>query len=166
MSDTIKRFHIDPSKKWWNTKYSQLILKLDFSYINSILLNYFGDNFTLTKGQMVQNVFHAKPEFTCEYCGKGKKKTKYTPACFFPTEVGYVYKCSSCGTSQTLFQFLTHKNPKVALNYQVDRWHKNLTGSNFNCPEPPKNIKREYYQRKERELKEKNKREYERNNPT
>ena len=166
MSNNIKRLQQEPSKTWWSTKYSRLILKLDFAYIDRILLNYFGDNFSTAKGERVQDDFYCKPEFTCEYCGKGKKKTKYTPACFFPTEVGYVYKCSNCGTSQTLFQFLTHKNPKVALNYQVDRWHKNLTGSNFNCPEPPKNIKREYYQRKERELKEKNKREYERNNPT
>ena len=61
-----------------------------------------------------------------------------------------------------LFQFLKIINPEVALKYQVERWHKNLTGSSYNCPEPPKNIKREYYQRKEKELKERNKREYER----
>ena len=166
MSNNIKRFQEEPTKKWWNPKYTQSILKLDFAYIDSILLNYFGDNFSTAKGERVQDDFYCKPEFTCEYCGKGKKKTKYTPACFFPTEVGYVYKCSNCGTSQTLCQFLSHMNPKVALNYQVDRWHKQLTGKDFNCPEPPKNVKREYYQRKERELKERNKREYERNNPT
>ena len=164
MSNNIKRFQEEPTKKWWNPKYTKSILKLDFAYIDSILLNYFGGNFSTAKGERVQDDFYCKPEFTCEYCGKGKKKTKYTPACFFPTEVGYVYKCSNCGTSQTLFQFLSHINPEVALNYQVDRWHKNLTGKDFNCPEPPKNIKREYYQRKERELKERNKREYERNN--
>ena len=162
MSDTIKRFHEAPSKKWWNTKYTDLILKLDFAYINSILQNYFGDNFTISKGEMVCGTFHAKPEFTCEFCGKGSKKNKYTPACFFPTEVGYVYKCSNCQTSHHLFQFLKIINPEVALKYQVERWHKNLTGSSYNCPEPPKNIKREYYQRKEKELKERNKREYQR----
>ena len=70
MNNPIKSTTTNPSNKWWNSKYSQSILKLDFAYINSILLNYFGDNFTLTKGQMVQNVFHAKPEFTCEYCGQ------------------------------------------------------------------------------------------------
>jgi len=166
MSNNIKRFQEEPSKIWWNPKYSQLILKLDWYYIDSILLSYFGDNFTITKGEDVQKEFHRKPEFTCEYCGKGKKKSKYTPACFFPTEVGYIYKCSNCGTSETLFQFLSHRNPEVALKYQVERWHKQLTGKSFNCPEPPKNIKREYYQRKERELKERNKREYLRNNPT
>ena len=166
MSSQSIRSQQAPTKKWWNTKYTGLILKLDFAYIDKLLLNYFGENFTITKGEFVCGEFHPKPEFTCEFCGKGRKKNKYTPACFFPTEVGYVYKCSNCQTSHHLYQFLKILNPEVALNYQVERWHKNLTGSSYNCPEPPKNIKREYYQRKERELKERNKREYERNNPS
>ncbi len=166
MASQFIRSQKAPSKKWWNTKYTGLILKLDFAYIDKLLLNYFGENFTITKGEFVCGEFHPKPEFTCEFCGKGRKKNKYTPACFFPTEVGYIYKCSNCQTSHHLYQFLKILNPEVALNYQVERWHKNLTGSSYNCPEPPKNIKREYYQRKERELKEKNKREYEKNNPT
>ena len=44
----------------------------------------------------------------------------------------------------------------------MDRWINKLTGHGFNCPDPPKNIKREYYQQKERELKEKNQQEYKR----
>ena len=166
MSDNIRRLQQEPSKKWWNTKHTNLILKLDYAYVDKLLLNYSGDNFTISKGEFVCGEFHPKPEFTCEFCGKGRKKNKYTPACFFPTEVGYIYKCSNCQTSHHLYQFLKIRNPEVALKYQVERWHRNLTGSSYNCPEPPKNIKREYYQRKERELKERNKREYEMNHPT
>ena len=82
MSDNIRRLQQAPTKQWWNTKYTNRILKLDFAYITSVLQNYFGDNFTITKGEMVCGVFQPKPEFTCEFCGKGRKKNKYTPGSF------------------------------------------------------------------------------------
>ena len=46
--------------------------------------------------------------------------------------------------------------------HQYDRWVNKLTGQGFNAPDPPKNAKREYYQRIEEEQKEKNKLAYER----
>ena len=59
-------------------------------------------------------------------------------------------------------KFLEQINPSVAKNYQFDRWVNKLTGKGFNAPDPPKNAKREYYQRIEAEQKEKNKLAYER----
>ena len=53
------------------------------------------------------------------------------------------------------------RNPDIARKYAIERWIKGYTGSSYNCPEPPKNWKAEYYKLKERELKEKNKKAYE-----
>ena len=152
------------TNKWWNTRQSKLILKLDYAYIEPLVSNYSGDNCVINKGEFVADSFQPKPEFTCELCGSGSKKRQWRPACFFPTEVGYIYKCSHCHESLTLYQYLLNRNPDVAKKYQMERWIKKVTGSSYNCPHPPKNHKREYYQRLERERKELNKRLYEMNN--
>ena len=46
--------------------HTNLILKLDYAYVDKLLLNYSGDNFTISKGEFVCGEFHPKPEFTCE----------------------------------------------------------------------------------------------------
>tara|TARA_E500000331_G_scaffold298088_1_gene297718 strand:+ start:1888 stop:2403 length:516 start_codon:yes stop_codon:yes gene_type:complete len=145
---------------WWDRSKTDLIYKIDEPYVRNIVLNYSGDS-VVDKCEWVLNTPRWKPEFVCELCGAGNSKRGHRPACFFPTEVGYIYKCLKCEESLTFFQFLQKRNPNVARDYQFDRWIKKLTGSCYNCPEPPKNIKREYYAKKERELKERNKRTYE-----
>ena len=57
----------------------------------------------------------------------------------------------------TLYKLLIELNPDIARKYQWDRWINKTTGQGFNCPEPPKNAKREYYARLEEEQKERNK---------
>lgn len=146
-----------------NTQFTSQVLRLDTAYVESISQNYFGENLVV-KAHKVLNSYYPKPEFTCPLCGSGNKKRGNRPGCFFPTVSGYVYTCIKCEPSLTLYQFLRQLNPDVACNYQFDRWVKKLTGSGFNAPDPPKNVKREYYQRLEREQKEKNKLEYQRRN--
>ena len=145
---------------WWDTTKTDLIYSVDLPYVRNIVLNYSSDSL-VEKCEWVLNAPRYKPEFKWELCGAGNSSKGHRPACFFPTEVGYVYKCFKCEESLTLFQFLERRNPTVARNYQFDRWLKKLTGSCYNCPEPPKNIKREYYAKKGSELKERNKRAYE-----
>ena len=144
-----------------NTRYTNQILKLDTEYVESISQNYFGDNLKIN-AEKVLNSYYPKPEFTCPLCRAGNKKRHNRPACFYPTQSGYVYACRNCEPNLTLYQFLEQINPSVAKNYQFDRWVNKLTGKGFNAPDPPKNAKREYYQRIEAEQKEKNKLAYER----
>ena len=146
-----------------NTRYTNQILRLDQQYVESIVLNYSGDNFA-GKSQKVLGTYYFKPEFTCELCGAGNKKRANRPASFFPTEVGYLYTCRACEPSLTLYQFLLKRNAEVAAKYQLDRFVHKLTGQGFNCPHPPKNIRKEYYQRIEREQKERNQLEYKKRN--
>ena len=150
-----------------NTRYTSSILKLDTVYVESICSNYFGDNLVSNKAEKILSSYYPKPEFTCPLCNAGNKKRHNRPATLIPTEVGYLFKCLSCMKDTgaiSLFNLLLHINPDVAKNYQFDRWLKKLTGKGFNAPDPPKNAKREYYQRIEAEQKEKNKLAYERKN--
>jgi len=68
----------------------------------------------------------------------------------------------------TLYNLLLKINPQIAHNYHEDRWIKKLTPfyadkeDTFNVPDFPQKGRKEYYARKEQELKEKNKREYNR----
>ena len=144
-----------------NTRYSKKILTLDQQYVKSLTLSLFGETY-VEKGHFVNQTFYYKPEFSCCLCGAGNKKKGNRPASFFPTPVGYLYTCLSCNPSLTLYQFLRQEQPDTAKKYQMDRWLGDLTGQGFNCPDPPKNIKREHYAKIERELKEKNKIEYQR----
>ena len=148
--------------KWWDASKTNLIYLIDEPYVRNLVLNYSGDS-VVDKCEWVLNTPRYKPEFVCELCGAGNTSKGRRPACFFPTEVGYVYKCLACVKTLTLYQFLERRNSNVAAQYQFERWRKKLTGSCY-CPEPPKNIKKEYYQTKERESKEKNKRAYEARN--
>ena len=144
-----------------NTRYSKKILTLDQQYVKSLTLSLFGETY-VEKGHFVNQTFYYKPEFSCCLCGAGNKKKGNRPASFFPTPVGYLYTCLSCNPSLTLYQFLRQEQPNTAKKYQMDRWLGDLTGQGFNCPDPPKNIKREHYAKIERELKEKNRIEYQR----
>ena len=144
-----------------NTRYSKMILTLDQQYVRSLTQSLFG-NTCVEKGHFVNQTYFYKPEFICCLCGAGNPKKGNRPAAFMPTPVGYLYTCLACNPSITLYQFLRDQQPEVAKKYQMDRWINKLTGRGFNCPDPPKNIKREYYQQKERELKEKNQQEYKR----
>ena len=144
-----------------NTRYSKMILTLDQQYVRSLTQSLFG-NTCVEKGHFVNQTYFYKPEFSCCLCGAGNPKKGNRPASFYPTEVGYLYTCLSCNPSLTLYKFLRDQQPEIAKNYQMDRWINKLTGKGFNCPDPPKNIKREYYQQKERELKEKNQLDYKR----
>lgn len=162
---------VDPSKKrrksnWWDSKKTKQILQLDYSYIEKLALKV-GGNYEIKEHISVGNDLYAKPEFTCEICGKGSAKRKYRPACFYPTDVGYYYKCRECEPSKSLYQFLLDKNPDLASKYQFERWGKKLTGSSTNCPSRPEHsasLRKEYYQKVERERKERNKRAYEERN--
>tara|TARA_B100000902_G_C26859116_1_gene692131 strand:- start:101 stop:598 length:498 start_codon:yes stop_codon:yes gene_type:complete len=144
---------------WWDTTKTDLIYSVDLPYVRNIVLNYSSDSL-VEKCEWVLNAPRYKPEFKCELCGAGNSSKGHRPACFYPTEVGYVYKCLACEPSLSLYQFLLQRNPKVALNYQMERWHKKLTGRCYNCPEPPKNLKREHYAKLEKEAKERNQRAY------
>jgi hypothetical protein len=148
-----------------NTRYTSNILKLDTAYVESICSNYFGDNLVSNKAEKILLSYYPKPEFTCPLCGAGNKKKHNRPAVLIPTEVGYLFKCMHCMKDTgaiSLYKLLQHINPSVAQNYQWDRWIGKLTGKGFNTPDPPKRAKAEYYKQKEQELKEKNKRDYER----
>lgn len=145
-----------------NSRFANQILKCDAAYVESIAKNYFGENLQI-KAEKVLNSWYPKPEFTCDLCGAGNKRKSNRPACFYPTPSGYIYTCMNCNPCMTLNQFLRHLNPSVAEDHSFDRWvNGKLTGRGFNAPEPPKNRKKEHYQNLEQQLKEKNKREYQR----
>jgi len=145
-----------------NTRYANQILKLDQAYVHSLCLNYYGDTY-VERVHRVLNTPYVKPEFVCDLCGAGNHKRGNRPAAFIPTQVGYVFTCLNCTSPAiSLYQYISKRNPQVAANYQFDRWVKKLSGSGFNCPDPPKNIRKEYYQRIEKEQKEKNRLEYQR----
>jgi hypothetical protein len=147
-----------------NTRYTNQILKLDQAYVHSLCLNYYGDSY-VERVHRVLSTPYVKPEFECDLCFAGNHKRGKRPAAFIPTKVGYVFTCLNCTSPGiSLYQYLQNRNQEIADNYRFDRWVKKLSGSGFNCPDPPKNIKREYYQRIEEELKEKNKLEYQRKN--
>jgi hypothetical protein len=144
-----------------NPRYTNLILTLDQQYVRSLSQSLFGDT-KVDKAHFVHRSCYFKPEFSCCLCGAGNKRRGNRPAAFFPTEVGYIYTCLACNPSLTLYQFLRDQQPAVASDYQKDRWINKLTGRGFNCPDPPKNIRKEHYQQIEREIKEKNQLEYKR----
>ena len=163
----IKVTKIAPEKKWWNTSRVNEILEIDFKYVQTYYTNNLIGNYVVDKGRFVQDTYYCIPRFKCEYCGKGNKNKGKLPACFFPLEVGYVYKCANCGESKHLNQFLRDKNPEMGKNHAMERWHKKLTGKDFNCKSPTEEIKkikaerRAIHKKKELELKERNKRAYE-----
>lgn len=150
-----------------NTRFTSTILKLDGAYVDSICANYFGDNILSNKGEKVLSGFYPKPEFTCPLCNAGSKKKQNRPATLIPTEVGYLFKCLACMENTgaiSLYNLLQQINTDIAKNYQWDRWLKKTTGQGFNVPEPPKNAKREYYDRLEEEQKQRNKIAYQQRN--
>ncbi len=161
MQNNIKRWWDDTEKEkqWWDNTKTDLILKIDLPYVRNYCLNHFGNDIR-ERCRIINSQPQYVPHFKCELCSSGNYKKGKTPACFYPTEVGYVYSCVVCEPSLTLFKFFEQVNPEIAQKYQWERWHKKLTGSCYNCPEPPKALKREYYKKKEQELKERNKREY------
>ena len=148
-----------------NTRYSKKILSLDQQYVRSLTLSIFGDTY-VEKAHFVNQTCYYKPEFSCCLCGAGNKKKGNRPASFFPTPVGYLYTCLRClsetKASLTLYQFLRKEQPDIANRYCEDRFINKISGKSFNCPDPPDNFKREYYAKIERELKEKNRIEYQR----
>lgn len=149
-----------------NSGFTTRILTLDTAYVESLCANYFGDNIVM-KADKVLNCYYPKTEFTCPLCNAGNKKKGHRPACLIPTEVGYLFKCLNCmehSGAISFYKLLLKINPDIARNYQWDRWLKKVTGSGFNVPEPPKNAKKEYYQRIEEEKKEHNKIAYQRRN--
>ena len=149
-----------------NSGFTARILTLDTAYVESLCANYFGDNIVM-KADKVLYCYYPKPEFTCPLCNAGNKKKGHRPACLIPTEVGYLFKCLNCmehSGAISFYNLLLKINPDIARNYQWDRWLKKVTGSDFNVPEPPKNAKKEYYQRIEEEKKEHNKITYQRRN--
>jgi len=144
-----------------NTRYTKKILTLDQQYVRSLTQSLFGDTY-VDKAEFVNQSCYYKPEFSCCLCGAGNKKKGNRPASFYPTKVGYLYTCLSCNPSLTLYQFLRQEQPEIANRYCEDRFINKISGKSFNCPDPPDNFKREYYAKVERELKEKNKLEYQR----
>lgn len=146
-----------------NTRYSNQILGIDESYVKSVVLNCVGDNYRILL-EKVCNTPYNKYESTCPLCFAGNKKRQQRPAVFIPTEVGYLFKCLSCMSNDgaiSLYNFLSRQNPELARKYQSERWLKKLTGKGFNIKNPDRELKREYYQSLEQQLKEKNKLEYE-----
>ena len=161
----VKVTKIAPEKKWWDTSRVNEILDIDFKYVMDYSYN-LKDTLVMDKGRMVKDNFRCIPRFKCEYCGAGNKKKGKLPACFFPLEVGYIYKCCACSENKPLNQFLRDKNPEMGKNHALERWHKKLTGNNFNCKNPTEEIarikaeKRAIHKKKELELKERNKKAY------
>ncbi len=153
-----------PDKINGSNRFTSTVLKLDTAYVESICANYFGDNIVIKTDKVLQS-YYPKPEFSCPLCNAGDKKRGHRPACLIPTEVGYLFKCLKCMENSgaiSLYNLLLKINPDVAKNYQWDRWVKKVAGSGFNVPEPPKNEKREYYLRLEKEQKELYKIDYQR----
>jgi len=147
-----------------NTRYSKQILGIDESYVKSVVLNCVSDNYRILLEQVCNSTYN-KYESTCPLCDAGSKKKQQRPAVFIPTQVGYVFKCLSCMRNDgaiSLYNFLRQHNPELAKNYQYERWLEKLTGKDFNTKDPDKEVKKEYYQNLEKQLKEKNKREYQR----
>lgn len=148
-----------------DTRYTSRILKLDTAYVESICANYSGDNL-IYKSEKILTNYYPKAELTCPLCHSGNKRRHNRPATLIPTEVGYLFKCLACMENVgaiSLHNLLQKINPQVAEDYVWDRWENKTTAFyGFSCPDPPKNAKAEYYKQKEQELKEKNKREYER----
>ena len=163
----IKVTRIPPVKKWWDTSRVKEILEIDFRYVRTYCTNNLIDSLTEDKGRFVQDNYYCIPRFKCEYCGRGDKKKGKLPARFFPLEVGYVYDCVACGENKPLNQFLRDKIPEMGKKHALERWHKKLTGKDFNCKSPTEEIKRikaeqrAIHKKKELELKERNKRAYE-----
>mgnify|MGYP001162152022 FL=1 len=162
----VKVTKIAPEQKWWDTSRVNEILDIDFKYVMDYSYN-LKDTLVMDKGRMVKDNFRCIPRFKCEYCGAGNKKKGKLPACFFPLEVGYVYKCVACSESKHLNQFLRDKSPELGHNHAMERWHKKLTGNNFNCSHPPEEVarikaeRRAIHKKRELEIKERNKKAYE-----
>jgi hypothetical protein len=155
-----------------NSRYTSSILKLDIDYIDGMCVSRFGTN-TSIKSDRILQTYYPKFEFSCPICGAGNQKLGRRPACLFPTNNGYLFKCNACMKDQgaiSFYNLLLKLYPDVAQNYQKDRWINKLTGKGFNCPkpedpirkEPDKNKRKEHYQRLAREQYEQNKSEYER----
>ena len=163
----IKVTRIPPVKKWWDTSRVNEVLEIDFKYVQTYYTNNLIGNYVVDKGRFVQDNYYCIPRFKCEYCGKGNKKKGKLPACFFPLEVGYVYKCVACSESKHLNQFLRDKSPELGHNHAMERWHKKLTGKDFNCSHPPEEVarikaeRRAIHKKRELEIKERNKKAYE-----
>ena len=163
----VKVTKIAPEKKWWDTARVNEILEIDFRYVRTYCTNNLIDSLVEDKGRFVQDTYYCIPRFKCEYCGAGNKQKGKIPASFYPLEVGYVYKCASCGETKHLNQFLRDKCPEMGKNHAMERWHKKLTGTNFNCCHPPEEIarikaeRRAIHKKRELEIKEKNKIAYE-----
>ena len=147
--------------KWisGNSTYTNRILKLDTSYVESVCNNYVNDNIVF-KTDKIFTSYYPKPECTCPLCGAGNKKKHNRPAVFQPTEAGYLFKCLNCMNNTgaiTLYELLLKLNPELARNYHWDRWINKTTGKDFNVPNPPKRICGEYYKQLEEEVKQRNK---------
>ena len=171
MKDTqeskVKITKLPSQRVWWDTTKTKEILKIETEYVMEYCQNNLVDTVALDRGRMLQGDFYCSPRFKCEYCGAGNKKKGKLPASFYPMEVGYIYKCCACSENKPLQQFLKDKNPSLAKEHALERWHKKLTGTNFNCSCPTEEVarikrqRREEYKRKEEELKKKNKLAYE-----
>jgi len=155
-----------------DTSYTRKILQLDIEYAENIW-KHPGDNL-VCKVEKILSDYYPKAECTCPLCGQGNKKKGNRPAVFQPTEAGYLFKCLKCMGENvgaiTLYNLLLQYNPQMARDYHEQRWIKKLTPfyadkkDAFNIPDFPAQGRKEYYQRKARELKEKNKLEYQRKN--
>tara|TARA_B100000123_G_C25649230_1_gene392391 strand:- start:76 stop:615 length:540 start_codon:yes stop_codon:yes gene_type:complete len=163
----VKVTKIPPVKKWWDTSRVKEVLETDFRYVRTYCTNNLIDSLVEDKGRFIEDNYYCIPRFKCEYCGAGNKKKNKLPACFYPMEVGYIYKCVACNESKHLNQFLRDKNPEMGKNHALERWHKKLTGKDFNCKHPPEEVarikaeRRAIHKKYELELKERNKKAYE-----
>ena len=144
------------NSEYGNTRYSRQILKIDEKYLESILF-YFPK--VQNKTKKVLSNYYLLAEVYCPLCCSyysEEKKTWKRSAAFTPTEAGYIYTCNRCNSTMPLYGFLRSEYPSVADDYCKDRWVNKLAGKGFNCPEPPKNIRKEFYAERDRMLKEKN----------
>ena len=144
------------NSEYGNTRYTRQILKLDEKYLESILF-YFPK--VQHKSKKVLTNYYLLAEVYCPLCCSNyseEKKTWKRSAAFTPTEAGYIYTCTKCHQTKKLNEFLRSEYPAVADDYCKDRWIEKLAGKGFNCPEPPHNIRKEYYADQARKMKEKN----------
>jgi hypothetical protein len=79
--------------------------------------------------------------FYCPLCQAQRKSAKYHQkkgAYFWNAQShSWRFNCFKCHpTGLSMYNYLMMVNPKMAMNYQMDRWQSGTTGKGHDCPNP------------------------------
>jgi hypothetical protein len=79
--------------------------------------------------------------FYCPLCQSQRNREKYLQkkgAYFWNAQShSWRFNCKKCHpTGLSMYNFLMMVNPKMALNYQMNRWQLGTTGKGHDCPNP------------------------------